>query len=376
VFAELGPDDPAVPTDHRRSPRSAKRQVIGVLRALLLAVEAAERRIAWLLLRLGRPVHVHPFSGFGTDGWASLVGRVIVGAPARGSNEPASRWAVLRANLLPFLTVEVPHAQVRVTLGEREVLVRAGPDGYLRVQLKDLPLQPGRHRGTLTPAQPAGQPAFVTVHVPDPAADVAVVSDIDDTIVDSGVAHGLAAILNTMLLQEQSTRVPLTGAPELYRALAQGLPGMAERPFFYLSTSPWNLVGFLQGFLARHRFPEGPLILTDWGPGADRLLRVSSRVHKLSSLRQLAQALPRSRFVLIGDTGQQDAASYAEFCAEHPGRVVAVYLRRAGMAGHASDQRAEQAGRLLASTGVPFVIAEDPEAMLQHARQHGLVAQR
>ncbi|HEX8766929.1 MAG TPA: phosphatase domain-containing protein, partial [Jatrophihabitans sp.] len=252
------------------------RQVLGmlrpVLRAVLLAFEAAERKVAWLLLRLGRPVRVHPFSGFGTGDWALLGGRVLVGAPPRSGTARTSRWAVLRANLLPFLSVEVPGARVRVTLDGRELVVRADPEGYVRVRVEDVQLPPGRHRVTLTPVRPAGEPAFGTVHVPHPAADLAVVSDVDDTIIDSGIAHGLAAILSTMLLREQSTRVPLTGAAELYRALAQGASGV-ERPFFYLSTSPWNLVGFLQDFLVRHRFPDGPLVLTDWGPGADGLLR-------------------------------------------------------------------------------------------------------
>jgi phosphatidate phosphatase APP1 len=361
-----------------------------VLRAVLLTVEAVERRFAWVLLRLGRPVRVHPFSGFGTSGWAMLGGRVLVGAPPRsssamsedrsderartaaiGQRAGASKWTVLRANLLPFLSVEVPGALVRVTLDGREVLVHADHEGYLRVRLADVQLPPGRHRVTLTPVQPAGEPAVGIVHVPDPATDLAVVSDVDDTIVDSGIAHGVGAILSTMLLQEQSTRVPLTGAAELYRALAKGEPGTVERPFFYLSTSPWNLVGFLQGFLARHRFPDGPLVLTDWGPGADSLLRVSSRTHKLSTLRQLAQALPHSRFVLIGDSGQQDPAIYADFCLEHPGRVAAVYIRRASAVG---DGRTEQARCRLAEIGVPFVLADDTDAMLRHAVEHGLVA--
>lgn len=360
------------PPRHRRP--APGRQAIGrlrpVLRAVLLAFEVAERRVAGLLLRLGRPVRVHPFAGFGTADWALLGGRVLVGAPARPRSGPAGRWAVLRANLLPFLSVEVPGAQVRVTLDGRELLVRADSEGYVRALVEDLRLPPGRHRVTLTPVRPAGEPAFGTVHVADPAADVAVVSDVDDTIVDSGIAHGLAATLSTMLLREQSTRVPLTGAAELYRALARG-PSGVERPFFYLSTSPWNLVGFLQDFLARHRFPDGPLVLTDWGPGADSLLRVSTRVHKLSTLRRLAQALPDNRFVLIGDSGQQDPAIYADFCAEHPGRVAAVYIRRAGPG---DDQRTERAERLLAEAGVPFVLADDTEAMLRHARAHGLVA--
>jgi phosphatidate phosphatase APP1 len=376
--ADFGP----VPVEPPRAkgPGQLTSTLRAVLRALLLALEAVERKIAWLLLRRGRPVRVHPFSGFGTGGWALLGGRVLVGppdgraAPPRTTTAPASRWAVLRANLLPFLSVEVPEAQVRVTLDGREMVVRANREGYVRVLLEEVRLPPGRHRVTLTPVQPAGEPAFGTVHVPDPAADVAVVSDVDDTIVDSGIAHGLAATLSTMLLRDQSTRVPLTGAPELYRALAQGVPATVERPFFYLSTSPWNLVGFLQGFLARHRFPEGPLVLTDWGPGADSLLRVSSRTHKLSTLRQLAQALPHSRFVLIGDSGQQDPAIYADFCAEHPGRVAAIYIRRAGAAGSAGDQRAEQAERLLAGAGVPFVLADNTAAMLQHAVEHGLAA--
>ncbi|MDQ1739301.1 MAG: hypothetical protein QOE53_953 [Pseudonocardiales bacterium] len=350
------------------------RQAVGLLRAVLLALETVERKAAWLLLRLGRPVRVHPFSGFGTGDWALLGGRVLVGAPPRASTGPTSRWAALRANLLPFLSVEVPGAQVRVTLGGREVVARADPEGYLRVLIEDVRLPPGPHQVTLTPLQPAGQPAVGIVHVADPAADLAVVSDVDDTIVDSGIAHGVAAIVSTMLLQEQSTRVPLTGAAELYRALATGAPGTVERPFFYLSTSPWNLAGFLQGFLARHRFPDGPLVLTDWGPGADSLLRVSSRTHKLSTLRQLAQALPHSRLVLIGDSGQQDPAIYADFCAEHPGRVAAVYIRRAGAAGPAGDQRTEQARRLLTEVGVPFVLADDTDAMLRHAVEHGLVA--
>lgn len=359
---------------HKLLGRSGRGVPRAALRTVLLAFEAAERKVAWLLLRLGRPVRVHPFSGFGTGDWAQLGGRVLVEAPPRAGSARASRLAVLRANLLPFLSVEVPGARVRVSFEERELVVRADHEGYVQVRFEGVRLTPGRHRVTLTPVQPTGAPAYGTVHVPDPAADLAVVSDVDDTIVDSGIAHGLAATLRTMLLLEQSTRVPLTGAAELYRALAQGPPGTVERPFFYLSTSPWNLVGFLQGFLVRHRFPDGPLVLTDWGPGADGLLRVSTRTHKLSSLRQLAQALPHSRFVLIGDSGQQDPAIYADFCAEHPGRVAAVYIRRAGAAGTVSDERAEQAGRLLAEAGVPYVLADDTDAMLRHAVEHGLVA--
>jgi phosphatidate phosphatase APP1 len=346
-----------------------------VLQPLLSAVLGLERLLARLLLRLGGPVSVHPFTGFGTDGWIQVGGRVVVGPPARSRASRSSvatrsgRWAVVRANLLPFLTVEVPGARVQLTFGARSEVVRADGDGYVHGLMHDVVLTPGRHTVTLTPLGPPGPPARATVHVPGPGAALAVVSDIDDTIVDSGVAHGVVAILRTMLLSEQSSRVPLTGAPELYQALAA--PG---RPFFYLSISPWNLAGFLQGFLERHRFPDGPLILTDWGPGAGGLLRVSSRSHKGAALRRLAQQLPHSRFVLVGDTGQEDPEIYADFGREHPERVAAVYIRRAGSPGAAVDRRVEQATQLLAGLGVPCLVTGDSGAMLAHAREHGLAA--
>lgn len=351
-----------------------------MLRGVVLAVVGLERWVAALLVRLGGPVRVHPFHGFGADGWARVGGRVLVAAPPRGGIVQVPRrpvpaqfgkWAVVRSNLLPFLTVEVPRARVRLLISGREEIVHADGDGYVYAELLNLQLPAGRHTVTLTPVEPPGLPSTATIHVLDPAADLVLISDVDDTIVDSGIAHGLGATLATMLLREQSMRVPFTGAPKLYRALAQG--GEPTRPFFYLSTSPWNLVGFLQNFLVRHGFPEGPLLLTDWGPSTSSLLRASSQPHKLTALRELARQIPRASFVLLGDTGQQDPAIYARFASEHPGRVAAVYVRRAGRPGATADRRAAEAEALLAELQVPFLVTADSEKMLSHARQQGLV---
>ncbi|MCW2681597.1 MAG: hypothetical protein JWM62_2998 [Frankiales bacterium] len=341
-------------------------------RVLLLAEDLLQRVVVLLVRRAGRPVRAHAFPGFGAEGWVHVRGRVLLGTAATPRTPPrVTRWTSLRANLAQFLTVEVPRAQVRVELGGRTSLVVADREGYVDVMVDDLPLPPGRHVVTLTPVDPAGEAGQAVVHVPDPAADLAVVSDVDDTIVDSGIAHGLLATISTALLRDPTTRVPLDGAPELYRALAAGAAG-PERPFVYLSTSPWNLVRFLQRFLEQHRFPVGPLLLTDWGPGAGGLLRVGTQQHKLTALRQLAEVLPRVRFLLVGDSGQEDAAIYAAFALEQPGRVAAVYIRRAPGADPARQQRLDAAAAALEPVGVPFVVAEDSAAMLRHAQEHGL----
>jgi phosphatidate phosphatase APP1 len=285
---------------------------------------------------------------------------------------PASTWAAVRANLSNFITFEVPYAHVRVDVGGRSLVVSADREGYVDTELTDVPLGPGRHTMTFTPVDPVGAPARGTVHVPDPAADVAVVSDIDDTIIDSGIAHGVVATVTTALLRDAAKRTPLDGAPELYRALAAHPRGGPERPFFYLSTSPWNLAGFLSGFLRQHGFPSGPLLLTDWGPGRAGLFRIASRAHKLPALQRLATRLTDVRLVLLGDSGQEDVEIYTAFALECPDRVAAIYIRRAGNPAPAKQERIDRCAATLRGLGVPFVLAADSATMLRHAQDAGL----
>jgi phosphatidate phosphatase APP1 len=343
-----------------------------IARVVLLLEDRVQAAVVRLLLGLGSPVRAEVFPGFGADGRVRVRGRVLLGSARLGRQRRVTALSSLRENLSQFLTVEVPWASVRVDVGARSEVLVSDREGYLDAVLDEVHLAPGRHPVRLTPLQPVGQPASGTVHLPDPGADLVVVSDIDDTIIDSGIAHGLLATVRTALLLDASTRVPLEGAPALYRAMARDADG-PERPFVYLSTSPWNLVGFLKRFLKQHRFPPGPLLLTDWGPGVGGLLRVGTQEHKLTALRQLAELLPRPRFVLVGDSGQQDAAIYRDFALEHPGRVAAVYIRLAAD-DPARQRHLDEVAQVLQQAQVPFVVAADSAGMLRHAQEHGLAA--
>ena len=348
----------------------------GRLHALALRTEdVVQRSVSRGLLLAGRPVRVVPFSGTSGVLGTHVTGRVLVQlSGARPPTRAAGGWQLLRANLVPFVTVEVPQARVRVDVGGRSLAVEADREGYVTAHVDDLRLPPGEHPVVLTPVEPAGAPARGTVHAPDPAADLAVVSDIDDTVVDSGVAHGPVAVVQTVLLSDATARVPLDGAAELYRALAQPPDGCPARPVAYVSTSPWNLAELLEDFLHRHGFPSGPLFLTDWGPGRSGLLRIGAHAHKLTALRRIAADLPGPRLLLLGDSGQADAEIYAAFATEHPGRVAAVYIRRAGVETPGRRARLDASARRLAAAGVPFVVADDSAAFLAHASAAGLVA--
>ncbi|MCW2620947.1 MAG: hypothetical protein JWL64_549 [Frankiales bacterium] len=338
-------------------------------------VERLIRRAPAGLLRLaGRPVRVQAFPGWSDQTGVHVGGRVLVQAtPLPRPGTAARTWQAVRANLAQFVTFEVPYARVRIEVGGCTAEANADREGYLDAVLQEAVLPPGRHPVTLTPLDPAGEPASGTVHVAHPDVDLAVISDIDDTVIDSGVARGILAILATAVLRDSTTRVPLDGVPALYQALSLDPVTGAPRPFFYLSNSPWNLAGFLGDFLDRHALPAGPLMLTDWGVGRRGLVR-GGRAHKLSTLRRLADGMPRRRFVLLGDSGQEDAAIYTTFALEHPGRVVAVYIRRAGASAHLTEQHLDDCRHRLAAVGVPFLLADATGPMLEHARELGVAA--
>ena len=335
-----------------------------------------QRALASVLIRAGRPVKAFPLPGMVMSGSAHVQGRVLVRrSSTKRERARSTKLQLLRANMAPFFTAEVANACVRVQLGDRHQDVVTDREGYFVATVDATDLAPGTHPVTATPVRPEGEPLQSTVYVPDPHADFVVVSDIDDTIIDSGVAHGPLTTLKTVLLSDSSTRVPLDGAAVLYRALARTADGSLERPFVYLSTSPWNLAGFLQGFLERHGFPSGTLVLTDWGFGPHGGLRIGGRQHKLAALRKLAEGLPSLRFILLGDSGQADAEIYATFAAEHPGRVAAVYIRGAGRPTAERQRRLQASAEILQEVGVPFLVAGDSDEIMRDAVAAGWVCE-
>ena len=99
--------------------------------------------------------------------------------------------------------------------------------------------------------------AAVDVRVPSADARFGIVSDVDDTILQTGVQRVVRMIVQTFT-GSSLTRTAFPGAVELYQDLAAGV-----NPVFYVSSSPWNLYTFLVGFLRHRGFPLGPVLLRD-----------------------------------------------------------------------------------------------------------------
>jgi phosphatidate phosphatase APP1 len=330
-----------------------------------------------------------PFVGHGSPQRVELGARAVLGRPeARARRLPAtdggvlaqargplqeptrrSRRSVLRTSLARFLTVEVADAAVTARTPGAVVTVRSDRDGYVDAVLTDPGLSPGWHDVELDLAD--GATVRTPVLVVSPDVRLGLVSDVDDTIVETGLTRGLE-FLRITLLTEVTDRAPLPGAAALYRALVRR-SGEAGLPVFYLSTSPWNLHEVLLEFIALRGFPFGPLLLTDWGPGRGNLFRIGAREHKLGLIRRILAEHPGLALLLVGDTGQLDPEIYATAAREHPGRIRAIYVRRTGAL---NAHRAAEVDALAAATtaaGVPMLAVDDSVEIAEHAASLGLL---
>jgi phosphatidate phosphatase APP1 len=295
--------------------------------------------------RRGLVAHAIPFVGYGSPGWVRVLCRVQLARPSERPQPPLGNVRGWRS----FVGIHVAHAEVTIVAGGQERVVRSDRGGVVDMRV-DVDLPPGWHEIIISVD---GNEAIAPVFIIDPAVRFGLVSDIDDTVMVTALPRPFLAAWNTFVLNEHARR-PVPGMAVLYERLMQTHPGA---PVIYLSTGAWNVAPTLSRFLERNLYPEGALLLTDWGPTPDRLFR-SGPQHKRASLARLAEEFPQLQWLLVGDDGQHDEQLYGDFAREHPASVAGVAIRQlstseAVLAGGRSHSRPTETGQ------VPWVYSLD-----------------
>lgn len=149
---------------------------------------------------------------------------------------------------------------------------------------------------------------------------VSVISDIDDTIKLTGLQDARGALSRTLL--EEFAAVP--GMAEVYQDWArQGVF------FHYVSVTPWQMYVPVSEFLTEAGFPEGTLELNRMRVSVRELLRMYENAGdcKASAVESLLDRYPNRKFVLIGDSSQDDPEMYAAAARRRPGQVLHILIR-------------------------------------------------
>lgn len=263
---------------------------------------------------------VLPYTAYGTAGTVRVLARVVLAPPETGHAEVAGARGWRR-----FMTATVADVPVTVTLGSHRHRVRSQRDGYIDTVLTaDLP--PGWGSGTLSAEGASADEGTVktAVRVVGGERGLGLVSDIDDTVIITALPRPLVAFWNTFVRSETSRR-PVPGMADLYRRVVREHP---DAFVVYLSTGAWNVAAAHRLFLRRFGFPDGPLLLTDWGPTSQSMFRSGAR-HKRDQLQRLLADFPQLEWVFVGDDGQLDPVLYDEAAAgAESGRVRAIGIRQ------------------------------------------------
>jgi phosphatidate phosphatase APP1 len=342
----------------------------------------ATRRAARLLARPVRAargqggVVLQPYRGYGSRTEVFLIGRVFRQPPSgAGPREETLAQAVADLGRR-LLRRGIGGAVVEARFAGAEQLLTTDRDGYFRVHLRPaapLPADQVWHKMALELLEPQRLAAEAELFIPPAACRFVVISDIDDTVMHTGVANR-AGMLFRLFLQGAESRVAFPGVAALLRALHRGATGAEHNPMLYVSRAPWSIYEVLEAFFRLHAIPVGPLLfLREWGLTLQSPLPRRGKGHKLELIRNMLALYDELPFVLIGDSGQRDPEIYAQVVRENPGRVLAIYIRNVSR-----DPERHQAITALAievgEAGSTLLLAADSLAMAEHAAAHGLIA--
>jgi phosphatidate phosphatase APP1 len=202
--------------------------------------------------------------------------------------------------------------------------------------------------------------------VPNSKAHFGVVSDIDDTVLQTD-AKSPFKLLKHLLLDNARTRLPFEGVAAFYQALRQN-----TNPIFYVSSSPWNIYDLLLDFLELNQIPLGPLLLRDWGSKPNEFLPINHQRHKLETIQTILTTYPELPFIFIGDSGQQDPEVYQQLVHLYPGRILCIYIRDVST-GSKRDESVMQLAKAVAKDKSELVLVANSDMAMKHAKSRGFV---
>jgi phosphatidate phosphatase APP1 len=325
-----------------------------------------------------RRYEIAGYRGYGTAVRVLVHGRVIESRNIAEARATDSIWRNLFNTYKRIDSDPLGGARVHVSIGGVEREVVADNEGFFREWIDlELPLPDDTHwhevglrlRAPVREGEPEVR-ATAPIRVPA-GATFGVISDLDDTVIQSRITSFLQAV-RTVMLGNARTRLPFPGVAAFYQALERGGDGARTNPIFYVSSSPWNIYDIIADFMDIQRIPTGPIHLRDWDIGLSALSSHRLKTHKEPIIREILDLYPSLPFILIGDDSQKDPEIYRAILDRYPRRILAIYIRnvRADPVRSASVQAL--AKEVLAA-GSTLVLADDTFAAASHAAEQGWI---
>ena len=235
--------------------------------------------------------------------------------------------ALLYARTQLFRVDSERNKEIKIKLINDKVysLAKTTKDGLTIDSITSTPIQSTSTPHTISyKVYQSGTPAEANIGISffAPPTGLSIISDIDDTIKDSNVLNKKQLLINTFTKAFK----PISDMQSYYQHLAN--IENENIAFHYVSSSPTQLYPVLKEFIDDANFPKGSFHLrkaTKWSIAIPS--EGDSLAHKTSSIEKLLKAYPQRKFMLIGDSGEDDPKIYAATLRKHPNQIQCIAIR-------------------------------------------------
>ncbi len=178
--------------------------------------------------------------------------------------------------------------------------------------------------------------------------------------------------MRELFIKNPHTRKTFPEVKEHYHMLANAHTTKNQpNPFFYVSSSEWNIYDYLIETFRFNELPEGAFLLNQlkrW----KSLFKTGKTGHdgKLIRVMRIIDAFPKQLFIFFGDNSQQDPAIYKAIALKYPSSVAAVYIRNVRPS---RETATREMLKMIEQQQIKTCLFTRSEEAIVHSREIGLI---
>jgi phosphatidate phosphatase APP1 len=314
------------------------------------------------------------YHGYGHTHNLIAMGHVFLGKPfLRKKYSNKALYNIFHIIQLFFIR-PLPAVKVRLKWNEQFIYTSTAADGFFKFEWEsDVEVAAGWHPVTVDLLDNKGEACSTgegKIFIPH-STQYGFISDIDDTVL---ISHSSSTFkrLRVLFTRNPRTRKAFGDVVKHYQLLSEAhTEPDVPNPFFYVSSSEWNLYNDLNEFFKHNGLPKGAFLLNEIKKWYQLFKTGKTKHHgKLIRVARIINAFPKQHFVLLGDNSQSDPEIYTAVANKFPERIAAIYIRNINKDKQAA---AEEMMASLNNKNIATCLFADNEEAILHSKAIGLI---
>ena len=266
--------------------------------------------------------HIRLYEGYGNQNSVWIFGHLLSGKIPPAPISKSNLWHNTKELIKRFLINPLPQSAVLIRVGETWHKAISDETGYF--ELKVTHEFKNGWQDIQAKLPDSQETVNSSVYIFSENENI-VISDIDDTFI---ISHSTRKLKKLWLLlsRNHESRKLVDGIIPFFDKIKS--TSCKDQPFFFVSSSEWNLYEFLKSLIEFHGLPRGIFRLKRMKFSIGGAIKSNSgdHSHKFTKINNLINQLPQVKFILVGDNAQKDPKIYTEIAKKHTGRIQEIYI--------------------------------------------------